>query len=110
MAAHESPRTSKLYDRAGDEITIDEVERIAIYSLKECSSSSGGARLIHLALCLHKAEQNRLALRQNDTFLESYRRVLRSQIRTIFKIIRNDFMHNFVNIEQTRRHMLSTLI
>jgi integrase/recombinase XerD len=30
MAAHESPRTSKLYDRTGDEITLDEVERIAI--------------------------------------------------------------------------------
>ena len=30
MAAHESPRTTKLYDRPGDEITLDEVERIAI--------------------------------------------------------------------------------
>ena len=30
MAAHESPRTTKLYDRAGDEITLDEVERITI--------------------------------------------------------------------------------
>jgi hypothetical protein len=30
MAAHESPRTAKLYDRTGDEITLDEVERIAI--------------------------------------------------------------------------------
>ena len=30
MAAHESPRTSKLYDRTGDEITLDKVERIAI--------------------------------------------------------------------------------
>jgi hypothetical protein len=30
MASHESPRTSKLYDRTGDEITLDEVERIAI--------------------------------------------------------------------------------
>ena len=30
MAAHESPRTTKLYDRAGDKITLDEVERIAI--------------------------------------------------------------------------------
>ena len=29
-AAHESPRTTKLYDRTGDEITLDEVERIAI--------------------------------------------------------------------------------
>jgi integrase len=30
MAAHESPRTTKVYDRTGDEITLDEVERIAI--------------------------------------------------------------------------------
>jgi site-specific recombinase XerD len=30
MAAHESPRTTKLYDRTGEEITLDEVERITI--------------------------------------------------------------------------------
>lgn len=30
MAAHASPRTTKLYDRTGDQITLDEVERIAI--------------------------------------------------------------------------------
>jgi hypothetical protein len=30
MAAHESPRSTKLYDRTGDAITLDEVERIAI--------------------------------------------------------------------------------
>jgi len=34
MAAHESPRTTKLstklYNRIGDEITLDEVERITI--------------------------------------------------------------------------------
>jgi hypothetical protein len=30
MAAHESPRTTKLYDRTGDEITLGEVERITI--------------------------------------------------------------------------------
>jgi integrase/recombinase XerD len=30
MAAHESPRTTKLYDRTGDEITLDEAERITI--------------------------------------------------------------------------------
>jgi hypothetical protein len=29
-AAHESPRTTKLYDRTGDVITLDEVERIVI--------------------------------------------------------------------------------
>jgi integrase len=30
MAAHESPHATKLYDRTGDEITLDEVERIQI--------------------------------------------------------------------------------
>ena len=30
MAAHELPRTTKLYDRTGDEVTLDEVERIKI--------------------------------------------------------------------------------
>ena len=29
-ANHESPRTTKLYDRRQDEISLDEVERIAI--------------------------------------------------------------------------------
>jgi len=28
IAAHESPRTTKLYDRTHDEIALDEVERI----------------------------------------------------------------------------------
>ncbi|MBS0264731.1 MAG: tyrosine-type recombinase/integrase [Planctomycetes bacterium] len=30
IAAHESPRTTKLYDRTTDEITLDEIERISI--------------------------------------------------------------------------------
>ena len=30
IAAHESPRTTKLYDRTSNEITFDEVERIVI--------------------------------------------------------------------------------
>jgi hypothetical protein len=30
VAAHKSPRVTKLYDRTGDEITLDEVKRIAI--------------------------------------------------------------------------------
>src|SRR5271155_5588013 len=30
MADHASPRTTQLYDRTGDEVTLDEVERIAI--------------------------------------------------------------------------------
>lgn len=30
IAAHESPRTTKLYDRTSDELTLDEIERIQI--------------------------------------------------------------------------------
>ncbi|MEM6550235.1 MAG: tyrosine-type recombinase/integrase [Pseudomonadota bacterium] len=30
MAAHASPRTTKLYDRTGEEVTLDEVEKIVI--------------------------------------------------------------------------------
>lgn len=30
IAAHASPRTTKLYDRTSDQITFDEVERIQI--------------------------------------------------------------------------------
>jgi hypothetical protein len=30
IAAHENPRTTKLYDRTSDEITLDEIERIGI--------------------------------------------------------------------------------
>ena len=30
IAAHESPRTTKLYDRTADDITLDEIERIVI--------------------------------------------------------------------------------
>jgi len=30
IAGHESPRTTKLYDRTGDDIALDEVERIRI--------------------------------------------------------------------------------
>lgn len=30
IACHESPRTTKLYDRTKDEITLDEIERIAV--------------------------------------------------------------------------------
>lgn len=29
MAAHESPRTTKLYDRTSDTVSLDEVERVA---------------------------------------------------------------------------------
>ena len=30
IAAHESPKTTKLYDRTKDQISLDEIERIAI--------------------------------------------------------------------------------
>jgi len=30
IAAHESPRTTKLYDRTSDQLTIDEIERISV--------------------------------------------------------------------------------
>jgi len=30
IAAHESPRTTKLYDRTSDQIDLDEIERIRI--------------------------------------------------------------------------------
>lgn len=30
IAAHSSPKTTKLYDRRGDEITLDEIERVGI--------------------------------------------------------------------------------
>jgi len=30
IAAHESPRTTKLYDRTSDSISLDEIERIVI--------------------------------------------------------------------------------
>lgn len=30
IAAHESPRTTKLYDRTSDQITLDEIETIFI--------------------------------------------------------------------------------
>jgi integrase/recombinase XerD len=31
IAAHASPRTTKLYDRTSDEVTLDEIEKIHIY-------------------------------------------------------------------------------
>lgn len=30
IAAHESPKTTKLYDRTSDEVSLDEIERIVI--------------------------------------------------------------------------------
>jgi len=31
IASRESPRTTRLYDRSGDEIALDEIERVAIW-------------------------------------------------------------------------------
>ena len=36
IAGHESPKTTKLYDRISDEITLDEVERILIWGRLTC--------------------------------------------------------------------------
>jgi hypothetical protein len=52
MAAHESPRTTTLYDRTGDEITLDEVEKTrrsrfsaaAMAALLTAEDSSGASR------------------------------------------------------------------
>ena len=30
IAAHESPRTTKLYDRTSDEVTVEEIEKIRL--------------------------------------------------------------------------------
>ena len=49
MAAHESPRTTKLYDRTQERLTQDEVERIRLQALgdglpMELRSCTGGLR------------------------------------------------------------------
>ena len=38
MAGHESPRTTKIYDRTSDQVTLDEIERIGI-SQSRCRHS-----------------------------------------------------------------------
>ena len=43
MAAHESPRTTKLYDRTGDEITLEEVDRIKSQFLRFHGSCDFGS-------------------------------------------------------------------
>jgi hypothetical protein len=40
-AAHGSPRRTKRYDRAGDEIMLDEVERIAILKRSTLAGAFG---------------------------------------------------------------------
>lgn len=41
-------------------------------------------------------------LRETGEYLESQLRVLRGEIRMAFKFIRNDFMHNFVDVDETQ--------
>jgi hypothetical protein len=48
MAAHESPRTTKLYDRTKDEITIGEVERI-----EEAGKNGATKELCSLSILLN---------------------------------------------------------
>jgi integrase len=42
IAAHESPRTTKLYDPTSDEVTLNEVERIAIFEVIKTCHPNGG--------------------------------------------------------------------
>jgi hypothetical protein len=42
MADHGSPRATQLYDRAGDEVTLDEVERYAF----DCTSAVETSRYV----------------------------------------------------------------
>lgn len=41
-------------------------------------------------------------LRDGGEYPNTHMRVLRGQIRTAFKFIRNDFMHNFVDVDETQ--------
>ena len=41
-------------------------------------------------------------LRGRRNLVEAHLRVLRGEVRTAFKFIRNDFMHNFVDIDATQ--------
>ena len=45
MAAHESARTTKLYDRRNDQVTLDQVERIVLNSREDSHSSSVAPRV-----------------------------------------------------------------
>jgi hypothetical protein len=36
IAAHESPRTTKLYDRTDDQLTPDEVEKLSVRETSSC--------------------------------------------------------------------------
>ena len=49
IAAHESPRTTKLYDRTTDEISLDEIERIVIFGNHKLQPESSDPRTAPLA-------------------------------------------------------------
>jgi integrase len=55
MAAHESPRTTKLYDRTGDEITLDEVERITICRVGPGDFTLSRSQIPDVNLSIHPA-------------------------------------------------------
>ena len=44
IAAHESPRTTKLYDRTDDQLTLDEIEKISVPGVNAVSVDNDPAR------------------------------------------------------------------
>ena len=47
-------------------------------------------------------EEVMLRLREKDNYINTYMRTFRGQMRTAFKFIRNDFMHNFIEVDETQ--------
>ena len=47
IANHESPRTTKLYDRTNDAISLDEIERNLIWNPGELTAGSGLPQTAH---------------------------------------------------------------
>jgi hypothetical protein len=56
MATHESPRTTKLYDRSGETITLDEVEKITIQEAMILSATAPPL-VVHLPHCSTRLRQ-----------------------------------------------------
>jgi hypothetical protein len=46
------------------------------------------------------------ALRTKKQFLESYVRTLRQELRTVFKLIRNDYMHNLLDADEVTAYTI----
>jgi hypothetical protein len=57
MAAHESPRTTKLYDRTADVITLDEVERWATTRAVQTRLLAGARRFDEIADSVEPQQQ-----------------------------------------------------